>query len=154
MRYSVRKTQIGSQGNPVRMSGPAINPADSTLPLDRRPLAFAGIELIMDLLHVAKAHFDGDYEALLIHLCALRATETRGGVSRRELCECTGLARETVRRKVAYLLARGDLTEQARGQLKALMDENTPHGRALVQEAQRATQRYAERAARVGVRID
>jgi hypothetical protein len=136
------------------MSEPATDPADPTLPIDRRPLAFAGMELIMDLLYVATTHFDGDYEALLIHLCALRATEARGGISRRELCECTGLARETVRRKVTHLLTRGDLAEQGRGRLKAIIDDNAPHARALVREAQRATQRYIERAARVGVRID
>ncbi|MBN8607933.1 MAG: hypothetical protein J0L81_13540 [Caulobacterales bacterium] len=136
------------------MSEAVIDPAGPTLPLDRRPLAFAGVELVMDLLYVAKTHFEGDYEALLLHLYALRATETRGGVSRRELCEWTGLARETVRRKVALLLARGDLVEQGRGRLKALIDENTPHARALEREAQRATQRYVERVARVGVRIE
>lgn len=135
------------------MNDATMNTAEVTLPIDRRPLAFAGTELIMDLLYVARERFNGDCEALLMHLCALRATKERGAISRSDLCRCTGLARETVRRKAAQLIASGDLIEAGRGRLVAALKEDGPHAQAFAHEARRAAQRYVDRAAQAGISI-
>ena len=53
------------------------------IPIERRPLAFATTELILDLLYVARDRFSGDYERMWIYFCTAHARES--GVTRREI---------------------------------------------------------------------
>ncbi len=131
---------------------PAFGDKGPQIPLERRPLAFATTELILDLLYVARDRFSGDYERMLIYFCTAHARES--GVTRREISATTELARETVRRKVAQMLAAGELKIGQRGRLYAAADQSDPHVAAFNREAKRAAQSYARRVARFGVTLD
>lgn len=131
---------------------PAFIDKSAQIPLERRPLAFATTELILDLLYVARDRFSGDYERMLIYFCTAHAREA--GVTRREIGATTGLARETVRRKVTQMLAAGELKIGQRGRLYAAAEQSDPHVQAFNREAKRAAQSYARRVARFGVTLD
>lgn len=131
---------------------PAFIDKSAQIPLERRPLAFATTELILDLLYVARDRFSGDYERMLIYFCTVHAREA--GVTRREIGATTGLARETVRRKVTQMLAAGELKIGQRGRLYAAAEQSDPHVQAFNREAKRAAQSYARRVARFGVMLD
>lgn len=126
--------------------------AGAQIPIERRPLAFATTELILDLLYVARDRFSGDYERMWLYFCAAHAREA--GVTRRDLGAVTGLARETVRRKVTQMLASGELKVGQRGRLYAAADQSDPHVAAFNREAKRAAQSYARRVAKFGVSVD
>jgi len=131
---------------------PAPIDKSAQIPIERRPLAFATTELILDLLYVARDRFHGDYERMWIYFCTAHACEA--GVTRRELGATTGLARETVRRKVSLMLSAGELKVGQRGRLYAAADQSDPHIAAFNREAKRAAQSYARRVARFGVRVE
>jgi hypothetical protein len=119
-------------------------------------------EALLRILRAALATNGDDLETTVIHLAvacgsasgALRnasltaappgriAPEHYGGVSRRQIALSTGLPRETVRRKIAVLLARGDLVpEGARVRVRsgALEDvRNFEFARTLLREFGRA----------------
>lgn len=139
-----------------------------TIPSHIRPINFAGVELILDLLHYVRGFYgDVDMESLVILLCVSDATmrpfmldpETpqttinartppnaiRGSISRRLISDKTGLPRETVRRRVAELAKRG----------LVLIDESDgvqiSHGLAkqeawvAIEQGHRAVLRYLDR---------
>ena len=99
--------------------------------------AFA-IEFVVGYMARAAALFDHDYDCAMIFLALLQASgrqafrdplfrakyselgsslpvELSTPVSRQAVARTVGLSRETVRRKVAKLIAQGFLTEDARG---------------------------------------
>ena len=110
-------------------------------PLPRGVLAVNGLIVIEGLLRIMRAAGDTyghDYEAILIYWSVLMASVGRylrnadqvkliegGGaplppeehhpISARAIAEATGLPRETVRRKIAALVADGYLAQDSRG---------------------------------------
>lgn len=125
---------------------------NAQIPLERRPLAFATTELILDLLFVARTRFGGDYERMWIYLCVAHTSEA--GITRRELVAHSGLARETVRRKVQQLVETDELKVGRRGRLFAVANDDNECVIAFNREAKLAARRYAQRVARFGVTLD
>src|SRR6185503_13319377 len=120
-------------------------------PLPRGILAANGLIVIEGLLRIMRAAGDNyghDYEAILIYWSVVVASVGRllrnedqvrliegGGaplppeehhaISARAIAEATGLPRETVRRKIAALVADGYLAQDSRGvrSLPGLLDQ-------------------------------
>lgn len=139
-----------------------------------RPINFAGVELLLDLLHWARRLCGPiDLDSLLIVLCAADATmrpfmldaptaarvmkaarppeDIRGSVSRRVIADKTGFSRETVRRKTSALVGSGHLLVDQDDRLRARYGLDDPdHLHALLQ-AHRAILRYFDRLEQFGV---
>jgi len=78
----------------------------------------AAAELHLDLMYALTRFLQCDADSVWVVMCvvehALRARETPGaaaGISRRMIADKTGLARETVRRRVTALVRKGLLIE-------------------------------------------
>lgn len=146
----------------------------SSLPPHVRPLTYAGIELLLDLLHYARQLApDADLESLFIILCVTEATmrpfmldpskrrqlislegppqQHQGSISRRLISDKTGLPRETVRRKVADLADAGHLVIDAHGRVSARYRLSAPAVQAALGQAHKAAQRYMQRLAEFDV---
>lgn len=148
------------------MTEPHRPPAE--VPSHIRPINFAGIELLLDMLHSARKFYgDVDMESLLILLCVSDATmrafmldpdlaaanlhkprpedEVRGFISRRSIADKLGLARETVRRKTSELAATGKLTIDEADRVRiayGLIDLNAWRA---IEEGHRSVLRYLDR---------
>lgn len=103
-------------------------PASASTEIDPRirPIAYGLVELLFDLTFFIRELYGDDLDCALIMICANEATmrpfmekagpgdpvlgvrappeQIRGSISRRMIAEKTGIARETVRRKVAHLI--------------------------------------------------
>jgi hypothetical protein len=134
---------------------------------ETRYRAFAGIELLLDLLHSSRSVFQVDLESLLIYLCVAEATmrplmltpnvpaevlsqaqppeDYRGVISRLLVSDRTGLARETVRRKVKILLEMGLLTEDSKKRIRSARHMGSPGARKAANQTHDAVQRYLAR---------
>lgn len=146
---------------------------ETSLPAHVRPLAFAEGELLLDLLYLARRHYQVDLESVLIIICINDATmrpfmtgtspdqdllrsmdmptHMRGTISRLKIADKTGLSRETVRRKCKQLLALGLLVEVDEGHLRTrnvLADTKVQN---TLEEAHRAVQRYTKRLGAFGI---
>ena len=106
-----------------------------------RPIAYGIVGLLYDLIGFMRIAFGEDLESALIMICVSDATmqkympgaspdsevmlketldeSVRGSISRRMIADKTGLPRETVRRKVAQLVARNFLYVDANGAIRA-----------------------------------
>jgi len=111
-----------------------------------RPAAYATTELYLDLMFCMTRHLKCDADAVWIYMCVAHDTmrpyaenaragdeiltlpqipeEARAGISRRMIAEKTGLARETVRRRVAVLVNAGLLFEDADGRVRSSQPED------------------------------
>jgi hypothetical protein len=139
-----------------------------------RPINFAGIELLLDLLHcVRRVYSDVDMEGLVILLCVSDATmrpfmldastpleillaskppeEVRGSISRRLIADKTGLPRETVRRKILELGESGHVTVDGGDRVRIAQRLYEPRALAAVEEAHSAVLRYLDRLKQFGV---
>jgi DNA-binding transcriptional ArsR family regulator len=143
------------------------------LPPHIRPIAFAGAELALDIIHGLRQIFQVDIESALILLCVDEATmrpmmletglteeqmraprlppELRGSISRLMVAERTGLPRETVRRKIKELKKAGYLTvdKNDRVQITAMLDN--PQIQNTLETGHRAVLRYLERLRKLNV---
>ncbi|MGE0740138.1 MAG: hypothetical protein AB7O98_02255 [Hyphomonadaceae bacterium] len=154
---------------------PANDADEELLPKHIRPLAFAGTELALDIVHLARAIYGVDMESALILMCVADATmrpqflalgedgmsravnlpnEERGSISRLMVADKIGLPRETVRRKIKELTASGHITvdDKDRVQIKVLLGH--PHVQRELEQGHRAVLRYRERLRALGVDPD
>ncbi len=148
--------------------------SDNEIPAEIRPLTFAAVELLLDLIYSAQSYYkDIDCESLLIVLCVNDATmrpfvldpaldpavmraahppeELRGAISRRMIADKTGLPRETVRRKTQALAERGYLVIDAEDRVRVPMLLDQPDAQRAPIEARKAVQRYLDRLRAFGV---
>ncbi len=140
---------------------------ETTLPSGVRPKFFGLLELYLDLTHIVRGEGDLDLESVLIMVCAAEATmhplvlsqstppaarkmtkppeEYRGSISRILLAERTGLPRETVRRKVAVLLAAGRLIEDDSRRIRTPSNLDSKRLQKLGEAAFVCVERYRAR---------
>jgi DNA-binding transcriptional ArsR family regulator len=148
------------------------DPAPDMLPKDTRPRAFAGVELLLDLLHIARSVANLDLESVVIYYCISEASmrplvlgpdvpeevrravippeEYRGAISRLLIADRTGLPRETVRRKTNALLKAGLLTEDDQGRVRTTRNLDNPMVRKAADDAFAAVRRYDARLRQLG----
>ena len=144
------------------------------LPRDLRPRYFAMAELYLDLTYAIEQTMRVDWDSTLIIVCVTEATmrpvvldsktpaevrratvppeEYRGSISRLQIADRTGLARETVRRKVAALLASGHLVKDANGRIRTPPRLTHPLAKKLADDAFAAVQRYDTRLRKLGAK--
>lgn len=149
-------------------------PSLTTVPPHVRPINFAGIELLLDLLYYVRDFYgDVDLETLLVLLCVSDATmrpfmldvsqaqkvmhltnppdEIRGSISRRAIADKTGLPRETVRRKTNELSAKGLLLVDDDDRLRISYGLSDPRAWRSAEQAHRAILRYLDRLSKLGI---
>lgn len=150
----------------------AQDPSD-TLPPGLRAQSFASVELLLDLVYVARAIGDIDLDSVLIYYCVSEATmrplvldpdtspeimamplppdQLRGSISRLLVADRVGLPRETVRRKIASLIASGLLVEDDEGRVRTTRNLGQAHVQKAAHDAHAAVQRYLARLRQFGV---
>lgn len=139
-----------------------------------RPINFAGIELLLDLLYYVRNFYgDVDLETLLVLLCVSDATmrpfmldalqaqkvmplpkppdDIRGSISRRAIADKTGLPRETVRRKTLELTEKGFLMVDANDRVRISYGLTDPRAWQSAEQAHRAVLRYLDRLSELGI---
>jgi hypothetical protein len=143
------------------------------LPEHVRPLAFGMVGLMRDLVAFLKAIYGDDLETALIMVCVTYATmqafmadaepdaevlrmrvppeSVRGSISRRMIADKTGLPRETVRRKVAALIERGQLYIDEAGSIRPTPRLHEPDVQVAVSSAHDAVTRYLGTVSSYGV---
>lgn len=141
------------------------------LPPEVRPRVFAAIELFLDLNFITRDFVGGDLDSTAIYFCVAEATmrplvlgkhpaETlrlveppeslRGSISRLQIADRTGLARETVRRKTNALVKTGLLTEASDGRVRTTRNLADTKVQKAAQDAQKAVERYRARLTELG----
>jgi DNA-binding transcriptional ArsR family regulator len=142
------------------------------LPPDVRPRAFAGVELLLDVMYVAQSFVGLELESVLIYFCVAEATmrplvlgpnppgalintplppeEARGSISRLLIADRTGLPRETVRRKTNALIEAGLLYEDKQGGVRTLRNLMSPEVQKAADDVFAAVQRYDARLRQLG----
>jgi DNA-binding transcriptional ArsR family regulator len=143
--------------------------ADDVPPFTR-PAAFAATELMLDLFYTATKYYQLDLEAIWIltmighetmrpwildptlaakHMTDARVPDAvRGSISRLMVADRTGLPRETVRRRIAELLAAGFVTADEKGNVRLAGDKVVrPAYQQSVADVYSAVERYRKRLA-------
>lgn len=142
------------------------------IPRDTRPRAYAGAELLLDLLHLLREATGLDHESIVIACAVNEATMRpllvganapldmidwaeppdafRGSISRAAVADKTGLPRETVRRKINALIAAGMLTESRNGAVRAIQTLDDPRWQKVADEGFAAVQRFDRRLRSLG----
>lgn len=138
-----------------------------------RSKAFAGFELLLDLMHELQTGFELDLESILILACINEATmrpllldprtpasakampvapeEFRGSISMLLVAERVKLPRETVRRKTKGLISRGLVFRDAQGRMRAVSTLVRPEAQRMVRESFAAVKRYDARLRQLGL---
>lgn len=134
------------------------------LPPETRPRALAGVELVLDLMHLLREASGFDHESIII-LCALNSAamrplmfdaktpvevrdlaepsnDMRGSMSRLAIAEVTGLPRETVRRKVNRLIEVGFAEDDGFGHVRPTRQLADHRWQTVADQAFAAVQRY------------
>lgn len=143
------------------------------LPPGTRARFYAGVELALDLAHALRTPVpDWDLETLLICLTISEAAmrplivgsrarpdllddpcppdSARGAISRRLIADRCGLPRETVRRKVNFLIEAGVVVETENGELRPIANLDDPAMQTLALEILQAVRRYERRLRSLG----
>lgn len=129
-----------------------------------RPIAYGMVGLLYELIGFMRRAYGEDLESALIMICVSDATmqkympgarpdseimhkmeldeSVRGSISRRMIAEKTGLPRETVRRKVAQLVAKNFLYIDGDGAIRATPRLHEADLRQSVIDAHEAVKRY------------
>lgn len=129
-----------------------------------RPIAYGMVGLLFELIGFMRKAYGEDLESALIMICVIDATmqsympdakpnsdvmrkefleeSMRGSISRRMIADKTGLARETVRRKVAQLVERNYLYLDAEGDIRATPRLDDPAMRQAIFDAHEAVRTY------------
>lgn len=145
---------------------------DDDLHPDIRPRAYAGVELLLDVIHAARSVVEADLESMLIYFCVAEASmrplvlgpnarpdlanvaeppdEARGSISRLLIADRTNLARETVRRKTNALIEAGVLYEDTQGGVRAPRNLNSPEIQKAANDVYAAAKRYDARLRQMG----
>lgn len=143
------------------------------IPRHIRPIAFGMVGLLYDLIAFMRKVYGEDLESALIMICVTDATlqkfmpgakpdsdlirrevieeSVRGSISRRMIADKTGLPRETVRRKVAQLIACNYLYIDSDGAVRATPRAHDPEVRKAVLDAHAAVKRYLDVVGRYNV---
>jgi len=147
---------------------------DQHIPRHVRAINFAGIELLLDLLHCARDfHGDLDLESLAIYLCVSDATmrpfmldselasrnmdvpqppeAIRGSISRRAIADKLGLPRETVRRKTSELAAAGKLFIDENEGVRVGYGLTDTRARTAIEQGHKSILRYIDRLHQFGI---
>lgn len=142
------------------------------IPRDTRPRAYAGIELLLDMMHLLREATGLDHESIMI-ACAINEAamrpllvgpnaplenldlaeppdSSRGSISRMAVAEITGIPRETVRRKIKLLLNAGMLVEAPNGEVRPIRNLISPQWQKVADEGFAAVQRYDRRLRSLG----
>lgn len=142
------------------------------IPRETRPRAYAGLELLLDLMHILREATGLDHESIVI-ACAVNAAamrpllvgpnaplhlmdvaeppdEFRGSISRLAVAEQTGLSRETVRRKINQLIEAGMLVEDAHGHVRPIRALIDPQWQKVADDGYAAVQRFDRRLKSLG----
>jgi hypothetical protein len=99
------------------------------IPRESRPRAYAGVELLLELMHILREATQLDHDSIIIACVVNHATmrplltgpgapldpigaadptdDQRGSISRSAVADITGIPRETVRRKINHLIEIG-----------------------------------------------
>ena len=129
---------------------------------------------MFDLMFFVREIWGGDLDSALIMICANEATmrpfmekagpgspmlgvrappdEIRGSISRRMIAERTGLARETVRRKVSQLIEAGFLIANEEDAVRVVSRLDDPVTRRALENGHAAVQKYLKLVESYGVR--
>lgn len=149
-----------------RMSNP------ERIPLETRPRAYAGLELLLDLMHLLKEASGLDHETIII-ACAVNEAamrplitgpdaplhaldlaeppeQHRGSISRLAVADRTGIPRETVRRKINKLIRAGMLAEAPNGEVRPVPDLANETWQRVANDGFAAVQRFDRRLRSLG----
>jgi hypothetical protein len=140
---------------------------------DSRIKAFAGFELVLDLMHELRTGFGLDTESVLIICCINEATmrpllldpntpasvkampvppeEYRGSISMLLVAERVNLPRETVRRRIKMLIKDGWVFQDSDGRVRSTPRLATPEAQRMVRESFSAVKRYDQRLRALGL---
>ncbi len=154
---------------PTSDAKPASDPAASPLPHDARHVMLSGSVMMLDLLRLYSKTLDLDADSIFILLYVVQqsmgeflkdpgqvrawvevpvAQDARGWVSRRAVAEGTGQPRETVRRKMAVLAARGLIIEDENGCIRVRNDAPGHQGLLeFTRDFQACVERHSQRCA-------
>jgi|SRR5690606_2509070 len=141
------------------------------LPPELRPRVFAAIELFLDLNFITRDLVGGDLDSTAIYFCVAEATmrplvlgkhppqtmrlveppeSLCGSISRLQIADRTGLARETVRRKTNALVKTGLLTEDSDGRVRTTRNLGDANVQKAAHDAHAAVERYRTRLIELG----
>jgi hypothetical protein len=146
--------------------------SEPRLPHDTRPRAFAGVELLLDLMHILREATRLDHESIIIACAVNHATmrplltgprapldlmdaasppdESRGSISRSAVADITGIPRETVRRKINNLIKLGILVESTPGHVRPITDLANPTWQKVADDGFAAVKRFNKRLVDLG----
>jgi biotin operon repressor len=141
------------------------------IPRETRPRAYAGVELLLDLMHILREATGLDHESIIIACAVNQATmrsllvgpkapleymevesppdEYRAAISRSSVAEITGIPRETVRRKINHLIKIGMLVESEPGHVRPITDLANPTWRKVADDGFAAVKRFNRRLAQL-----
>jgi hypothetical protein len=143
------------------------------IPVRTRPRAYAGLELLLDLMHLVKEASGLDHETIVI-ACAVNEAAMRpllvgpdapldrladavppesyrGSISRMAVAERTGIPRETVRRKINQLIRAGMLAEAPNGEVTPVPNLSNEVWQRVADEGFAAVQRFDRRLRSLGL---
>lgn len=142
------------------------------IPRDTRPRAYAGLELLLDLMHLLREATGLDHESIIIACAVNQAAmrpllvgpnapldlidlaqppdEYRGSISRAAVADLTGLPRETVRRKINLLIEAGMLVEARNGEVRPIRSLSDPRWQKVADDGFAAVQRFDRRLRSLG----
>jgi hypothetical protein len=146
--------------------------SEPRIPHDTRPRAFAGVELLLDLMHILREQTRLDHESIMI-LCvvnhaamrpllvgpnapldlidaAVPPDDDRGSISRSAVADIAGIPRETVRRKINNLIGIGLLVESSPGHVRPITDLANPTWQKVADDGFAAVKRFNKRLVELG----
>jgi len=149
-------------------SGPVI-------PRESRPRAYAGVELLLELMHILREATQLDHDSIIIACVVNHATmrplltgpgapldlidaanppdHQRGSISRSSVADITGIPRETVRRKINHLIEIGMLVEAAPGHVRPVAALANPVWQRVADDGFAAVKRFNRQLAQLGCEI-
>jgi biotin operon repressor len=149
-------------------SGPVI-------PRESRPRAYAGVELLLELMHILREATQLDHDSIIIACVVNHATMrplltgpgapldlidaanppdgVRGSISRSSVADITGIPRETVRRKINHLIEIGMLVEAAPGHVRPVAALANPVWQRVADDGFAAVKRFNRQLAQLGCEI-
>lgn len=138
-----------------------------------RSKAFAGFELLLDLMHELRLGLKLDMESIIIMACINEATirpilldpktpesvkgmavvpeQYRGSISMLLVAERVNLPRETVRRRIKTLIRDGYVLEDDKGRVRPTPGLMRPEHQRIVRESFSAVKRYDKRLRELGL---
>lgn len=145
------------------------------IPRESRPRAYAGVELLLELMHILREATQLDHDSIIIACVVNHATMrplltgpgapldlidaanppdgVRGSISRSSVADITGIPRETVRRKINHLIEIGMLVEAAPGHVRPVAALANPVWQRVADDGFAAVKRFNRQLAQLGCEI-